>query len=273
MMLGVLVFANWNPAAGPAWVAGNKWLLTAGFAIGLAATIRWLLKVAWWKLLAAAAAPAGLALLAPAGGLWVLLPFGGGVAALAVVLATAPAEGREWLDQSWGFARQILPLLLGGVLVAGFLLGGPGEASEGLIPPRYVAMLVGAQPEAFIEATGASGPAEGAIRTAWPVWTNFFASIFGAAMYFATLTEVPILKGLLDAGMAPGPALALLLAGPALSLPNMLVIASVLGARKTATFVALVVIMATITGLLYGPLVVAMATITDLLYGALGIGM
>jgi hypothetical protein len=86
----------------------------------------------------------------------------------------------------------------------------------------------------------------------WPVWTNFFASFAGALMYFATLTEVPILRGLLDSGMGPGPALALLLAGPALSLPGMLVINAILGLRKTLTFVGLVVIMATVSGIVFG---------------------
>jgi uncharacterized membrane protein YraQ (UPF0718 family) len=84
------------------------------------------------------------------------------------------------------------------------------------------------------------------------VFSNFFASIVGAFMYFATLTEVPILQGLIASGMGKGPALALLLAGPSLSLPNMLVIRSVIGTQKTAVYVILVVIMATITGLIYG---------------------
>jgi len=133
-----------------------------------------------------------------------------------------------WAGESWGFARQILPLLLMGVLMAGLLLGRPDH--EGLIPSDWVARMVG-------------GNGLGA---------NLFASVAGAFMYFATLTEVPILEGLLGAGMGKGPALALLLAGPALSLPNMLVIRSVLGTRKTLTFVLLVVVMATVSGLIYG---------------------
>ncbi len=137
-------------------------------------------------------------------------------------------ELSEWTLSSWGFAKQILPLLLLGVLAAGVLLGRPGH--EGLIPPGIIADLVGGN----------------------SVFANFFASIVGAFMYFATLTEVPILEGLIGAGMGKGPALALLLAGPALSLPNMLVIRSVLGTKKTVAFVALVVVMATIAGLIYG---------------------
>jgi hypothetical protein len=155
----------------------------------------------------------------------------------------------EWAAATWGFAKQILPLLLIGVLVAGFLLGRPGH--EGFLPSRYVEMLVGDSPEGFLAATGWRG-AGGAVRAVWPVWTSLFASVLGAFMYFATLTEVPILQGLIGAGMGKGPALALLLAGPALSLPNMLVIASVLGARKTAVFASLVVAMATVSGVIYG---------------------
>jgi len=135
-----------------------------------------------------------------------------------------------WFESAWGYAKQIFPLLLFGVLAAGFFLGRPGY--EGIIPSAWVAKLVG-------------GNSLGA---------NFFASIIGAFMYFATLTEVPILQGLIGSGMGKGPALALLLAGPALSLPSMLVIRTVIGTKKTVVYIALVVIMATITGLLYGRL-------------------
>lgn len=138
------------------------------------------------------------------------------------------AELKEWTFSTWVFAKQIFPLLFAGVLVAGFLLGRPGH--EGVIPSEWVAKLVG-------------GNSLGA---------NLFASVAGALMYFATLTEVPILQGLLGAGMGQGPALALLLAGPALSLPNMLVIRSIIGMKKTLAYITLVVIMATITGVIYG---------------------
>jgi uncharacterized membrane protein YraQ (UPF0718 family) len=141
-------------------------------------------------------------------------------------------ERTAWVEGTWGFAKQILPLLFAGVLVAGFLMGRPGT-DAGLIPAGYVSRLVG-------------GDSLGA---------NLVASVVGAFMYFATLTEVPIIQGLLGSGMGQGPALALLLAGPALSLPNMLVIRSVLGTKKTAVFVALVVVMATLTGMVYGWLV------------------
>ncbi len=175
--------------------------------------------------------------------------FGAALTAILIAWFRRP-ELIEWTASTWGFAKQILPLLLIGVLVAGFLLGRPGQ--EGVIPSRYVKMLVGDRPDAMLAVVGWTGGGESVVRAIWPVWTNFFASVFGALMYFATLTEVPILQGLLGAGMGKGPALALLLAGPALSLPNMLVIASVLGVRKTVTFVSLVVLMATISGLLFG---------------------
>ena len=185
---------------------------------------------------------------------WVLV--GGLLAAFGamVVRWLNRTECAEWLGASWGFAKQILPLLLIGVLLAGLLLGRPGH--EGLIPSRYVEMLVGAEPDMFLKITHlAGGPVEGFLRATWPIWSNLMASLAGALMYFATLTEVPILHGLLGAGMGKGPALALLLAGPALSLPNMLVIRSVLGTRKTIVFVALVVVMATISGMIFGAFV------------------
>lgn len=136
----------------------------------------------------------------------------------------------KWVGASWNFAKQILPLLFLGVLISGLLLGRPGK--EGLIPFRFVKNLVGGN----------------------SLFANFFASIVGAFMYFATLTEVPILQGLIGSGMGKGPALALLLAGPALSLPNMLVIRSVIGTQKTLVYVLLVVVMATMSGILFGAL-------------------
>jgi hypothetical protein len=137
-------------------------------------------------------------------------------------------ERTDWVQSTWGFMKQIFPLLGAGVLVAGFMLGRPGHPA--LIPDHYIQSLVGGN----------------------SVWANLFASFSGALMYFATLTEVPILQGLLGAGMGKGPALALLLAGPALSLPNMLVIGGVMGVKKTATFCIIIVIMSTIAGILYG---------------------
>ncbi len=140
-------------------------------------------------------------------------------------------EITSWGQATWGFAKQILPLLFGGVLVAGFLLGRPGH--EALIPERWIQSLVGGN----------------------SLWANLFAAVSGALMYFATLTEVPILQGLLGSGMGQGPALALLLAGPALSLPSMLVIRSIIGTQKMLVYSGLVVILSTIAGMIYGAMV------------------
>ncbi len=137
-------------------------------------------------------------------------------------------ERVTWVQSTWGFMKQIFPLLGAGVLVAGFMLGRPGHAA--LIPDQYIAGLVGGN----------------------SLWANLFASVSGALMYFATLTEVPILQGLIGAGMGKGPALSLMLAGPALSLPNMLVIGGVMGAKKTAVFCTIIVILSTIAGMIYG---------------------
>jgi len=182
-----------------------------------------------------------------------MIPFAAAVVGLAAITSTHEGEAGEWFASTWTFARQILPLLFFGVLMAGFLLGRVGH--EGFIPSQYVQMLVGDRPDTLFAITGWGGGAfESFVRTIWPLWTNFFSSVFGAFMYFATLTEVPILQGLIGAGMGKGPALALLLAGPALSLPNMLVIRSIMGTRKTAVFVALVIVMSTITGMIFGAL-------------------
>jgi len=228
-MVGILVFANWGKPAEATglWHAiySAKWLLTAGFAAAFAVILFLWFGLKLWKLVAAAVPTVVVTLLFPHEP---MIAFAVGVIGLVAITGTSRGETRDWLDQTWGFAKQILPLLFFGVLIAGALLGRPGH--EGLIPSDWVEGAVGGN----------------------SVWSNFFASVAGAFMYFATLTEVPILQGLLGAGMGKGPALALLLAGPALSLPNMLVIRSVIGTKKTVVYVSLVVVMATTTGMIYG---------------------
>ncbi len=230
-LVGILVFANWGQPQGASglWAAiyEAKWALTSGFAAMLAVVlVRWF-GVRWLQMAAIALPTILFALLFPA---TPLIPFVVGLIGLSLLTSTSEGELGEWWQQSWDFAKQILPLLFWGVLVAGLLLGRPGN--EGLIPSEWVSAAVGGN----------------------SLLANFTASFLGAFMYFATLTEVPILQGLLGNGMGKGPALALLLAGPALSLPNMLVIRSMMGTRKTVVFVVLVVVMATISGVIFGTL-------------------
>jgi uncharacterized membrane protein YraQ (UPF0718 family) len=227
--VAILVFANWARPEDPsgAWFAiwRAKWWLTSAGAVLLGMTlVRWY-SLAAWKAVAIGVATAILALARPE---HPELAFTAGVIGLAAVTARDQGELGQWFASSWGYAKQILPLLLGGVLIAGLLLGRPGQ--EGLIPSGWVETAVGGN----------------------GIAATLFASVAGAFMYFATLTEVPILQGLIGAGMGPGPSLALLLAGPALSLPNMIVIASVIGWKKTSVYIGLVVVMATVSGLIYG---------------------
>jgi uncharacterized membrane protein YraQ (UPF0718 family) len=229
VMVGILVSATWGEPTEPAglWHAiySVKWLLTGFFAIALGVLLVKWFRVKAYKVVLAAVAVLALAVIfrhEP------LVAFSAGIIALGILTTTTRGETESWFLSSWDFAKQIMPLLLAGVLVAGLLLGRPG--SEGLIPSQWISGLVGGN----------------------SLWANLFASVVGAFMYFATLTEVPILQGLLGAGMGKGPALALLLAGPALSLPNMLVIRSVMGTKKTVAFVSLVVVMATISGMIFG---------------------
>jgi len=149
-----------------------------------------------------------------------------GLMLLAVAIMTWRWVGREdfktWMQNTWGFAKILIPLLFGGVFVVGFI--------SALLPDKQIGLLVG----------------DNGLRS------NLVASVIGALFYFATLTEVPITQALMEHGMARGPVVALLLAGPALSLPNMLVLIKLMGVKKTAAFSVLIVIMATIAGLIAG---------------------
>ena len=228
-MVAILIFANWGKPdqAEGFWyiIYSYKWLITGLSAIIFAIVLVLWFELKWWKVTAVAIPTAVLAFIfsdQP------MIPFAAAVIGLSIITANDKGEPGNWFEESWGFAKKIMPLLFFGVLIAGLLLGRPG--GEGLIPSQWVSRSVGGN----------------------SIGANLFASVAGAFMYFATLTEVPILQGLLGNGMGKGPALALLLAGPALSLPNMLVIRSVMGTKKTVVFVTLVIIMATITGLIYG---------------------
>jgi len=228
-MVGILVFANWGKPQETVgfWhtIYTSKWMITSGFAAMFAAFLGLWFNVGWLKLIVTGLLVAVSAFVVPENA---MIPFMTGIIGLSVITVTGTEKTKAWFDSSWGFAKQILPLLLFGVLIAGLLLGRPDK--EGLIPSEWVSATVGGN----------------------SILSNFVASFLGAFMYFATLTEVPILQGLIASGMGEGPALALLLAGPALSLPNMLVIRSVLGTKKTLVFVLLVVVMATISGVIYG---------------------
>ena len=242
-LVAILVFANWGAPAAidrGVWAAiyGAKWWITSALAIGLCVMLVKILHLkARWIILGAVAVAISAFIanvFIPDAKLAPLVPMIVSVAVLAIILLCDKNddENREWALSSWGFAKLILPLLAVGVLTAGFLLGSTHDGIElpGIIPNSWVEWAVGGN----------------------SLLSNFFASFTGAFMYFATLTEVPIIQGLLASGMGKGPALALLLAGPSLSLPNMLVIRSVMGTKKTVIYVALVIVMATISGWVYG---------------------
>ncbi|MDL2247999.1 permease, partial [Bacteroides sp. OttesenSCG-928-J23] len=240
----ILVFANWGaPAASDTssiwyYIFAYKWYITGILALMLAYSLIAILKIKWQWVAAGVIVTAGSAILAnlfiPNPKLVPLIPMIVGITSLSVMTLfdKRDAENREWTLSAWGFAKQIMPLLAIGVITAGFLLGSTHDntAIAGIIPNEWIEWAVGAN----------------------SLSSNFFASFTGAFMYFATLTEVPIIQGLMASGMGKGPALALLLAGPSLSLPNMLVIRGVMGTQKTVVYVTLVIVMATISGFIYG---------------------
>lgn len=233
----ILVFANWGaPAANDTssvwyYIWHYKWQITGAFGLLLVYSMIYILKLKSWQVLLGAAITAASALLI--GNPIVSMVVGmAAVSSIALMDKSELGENKEWIVSSWGFTKQIVPLLAIGVVIAGFLLGSTHDDTSipGVIPNNWIAWLVGGN----------------------SIMANFFASIVGAFMYFATLTEVPILQGLLASGMGKGPALALLLAGPSLSLPNMLVIRGVMGTQKTLVYVSIVVVLSTIAGLIFG---------------------
>ena len=230
ILVGILVFVNWGKPDSTEgfWysVFAHKWFITSIFGIGFALSMTYIIKVKKIYVLLGTIAVIISAIFFYDNP---IIPFVVGIVATTIALTFSKDEPNQWLGETWGFTKQIMPLLGAGVLIAGFLLGS-NNGNGGIIPNEWIANLVGGN----------------------SLFSNFFASITGAFMYFATLTEIPILQGLINSGMGKGPALALLLAGPALSLPNMLVIRSVIGTQKTVVYVSLVVVMATITGLIYG---------------------
>jgi uncharacterized membrane protein YraQ (UPF0718 family) len=229
VLVAILVMANWGSDQDGggffAAVHAVKWPVTAALALVLAVLLRLWHGLPAWRIGVVASATTVMGIMVPAHPAAAVL-----VATLGLAWMTAGRDDAagEWFSESWSNAKQIMPWLLAGVFAAGFMLGRPGH--EGVVPSEWIADLLGGN----------------------SVAANFFASIAGAFMYFATLTEVPIVQGLLGSGMGKGPALALLLAGPALSLPGMLVISSIIGLRKTAVYVPLVVLLATFTGWVFG---------------------
>ena len=237
----ILVFANWGKPSSDEtsglwfFIWSNKWYITSVFGLGLVYSLIKILKINWWWVATAAVATAVSAFLSSTyigESLSPLVPMLVAITGLSIITLQKDDENKEWTLATWDFAKQILPLLALGVIVAGFLLGSTHDDTNiaGIIPSSWISSLVGGN----------------------SIFSNFFASIVGAFMYFATLTEVPIVQGLIASGMGKGPALALLLAGPSLSLPNMLVIRGVMGTQKTLVYVVLVVIMATISGMVFG---------------------
>lgn len=243
ILVFILIFVNWGYSQNYVhnfwyYLWKFKWYITGVFSIFLMLSLIYFLNIKWQYVILGGITTFLSVLISnnliPETKFKPLIPTIVGISVLSIITLydKKNPENKQWTIASWEFAKQIFPLLAIGVLIAGFLLGSThdGKTIPGIIPNNLIYKLVGGN----------------------SLFSNFFASVVGAFMYFATLTEIPIIQGLLNAGMGKGPALALLLAGPSLSLPNMLVIRSILGTQKTIVYITLVIIMSTITGLLYG---------------------
>lgn len=240
----ILVFVNWGAPSetdnSSLWhyIFEYKWIITGVLSLLLAFSLVRILKIKWHWVLGAVLIT-GLSVILSVvfveNSVYVpLIPMVVGITSLSLITLfdKNEPENREWTLSSWDFAKQIMPLLAIGVVLAGFLLGSThGDTSiPGIIPNEWVEWAVGGN----------------------SILSNFFASFVGVFMYFATLTEVPIIQGLLASGMGKGPALALLLAGPSLSLPNLLVIRGAMGTNKTIVYAGLVTVLSTLVGFAYG---------------------
>lgn len=224
LMILILIFSNWGESKESLLIFKYKWHITSALSVAFSFVLYKWFNVSFIKIILAIIITSIITFIFKNP----ILSFSFGVLSLTIISSNSSYELKSWRNETWSFAKQILPLLFFGVLMAGFLLGRPG--STGIIPSHFISSLVGGN----------------------SFFPNFFASVAGAFMYFATLTEIPILQGLLNSGMGKGPALALLLAGPAISLPNMLVIKSVMGFQKTLVYIVLVIILSTLSGILYG---------------------
>jgi hypothetical protein len=235
----ILVFANWGkPSAGDTsgvwyFIWANKWYITGFFGLVLVYSMIYILRLKPWQVLIGAAVTA-LSAIVFANPLITMVVGISAISSISLMDKRDDNENKEWIISSWDFAKQIVPLLAIGVVIAGFLLGSTHDSTSipGVVPNSWIAWAVGGN--SFM--------------------SNLLASVVGAFMYFATLTEVPIIQGLIASGMGKGPALALLLAGPSLSLPNMLVIRGIIGTQKTIVYVSLVIVLSTLAGLVFGAL-------------------
>ncbi len=236
----ILVFANWGkPSAEDTsslwfYIWSYKWYITGAFSLVLVYSMIYILKLKPWLVLIGAALTALSAFLFSNPMISIVIAITA-VSVISLLDKKEENDNKEWILSSWGFTKQIVPLLAIGVVIAGFLLGSTHDNTSiaGIIPNAWISALVGGN----------------------SIFSNLFASVVGAFMYFATLTEVPIVQGLLASGMGKGPALALLLAGPSLSLPNMLVIRGIIGTQKTIVYTLLVIVLSTAAGLIFGNIV------------------